>query len=66
MEEIRRLISADTLGYLSVEGLRGASSSLKHGICDGCFSDEYPVAIDEDQSRPQLSLFRPVGEEGEI
>ena len=52
------------LGYLSLEGLRGAAARrLKHGFCDACFSDEYPVEPAEEGPPPQLSLFRPVGPE---
>jgi len=58
VDEIRRAIGADTLGYLSLEALRKASLQLKHGHCDACFSDDYPVAITEDGGLPQLSLFR--------
>ncbi len=64
-EEIRKLIGADGLGFLSIDALRKSSAVLKHGICDACFSDEYPVAIQDDATRPQLSLFRTVGEEGD-
>jgi amidophosphoribosyltransferase len=60
VEEIRQILGADTLGYLSVEGLRGAAAHLKHGICDACFSDDYPIPVDADAEPPQLSLFRPV------
>jgi len=64
VEEIREIIGADSLGYLSLEGLRKtAASELKTGICDGCFSDEYPVPIDVDQDAPQLSLFRAMEDE---
>jgi amidophosphoribosyltransferase len=62
VEEIRKILGADTLGYLSLAGLRGAARQLKHGICDACFSDEYPIPIDEDAELPQLSLFRPAAE----
>ncbi len=58
VDEIRRAIGADTLGYLSLEALRKASLHLKHGHCDACFSDDYPVPITEDGGLPQLSLFR--------
>jgi amidophosphoribosyltransferase len=58
VDEIRRAIGADTLGYLSLEALRKASLQLKHGHCDACFSDDYPVPITEDGGLPQLSLFR--------
>ena len=60
VEEIREAIEVDSLGYLSVEGLRRMGATLKHGICDACFSDDYPVAIGRDRLAPQLSLFRPV------
>ena len=62
--EIQALIGSDSLGYLSLDGLRKASGALKHGICDGCFSDEYPIPVQDEEGRPQLSLFRPVGEDG--
>jgi glutamine phosphoribosylpyrophosphate amidotransferase len=63
VEEIRENIGVDSLGYLSLEGLQRVSQQLKHGHCDSCFSGEYPVPIDPEQSAPQLSLFRSVGEE---
>jgi amidophosphoribosyltransferase len=63
VEEIRASIGADSLGYLSLESLRRTAGSLKHGICDACFSDEYPVPISAEEQLPQLSLFRPVDEE---
>jgi amidophosphoribosyltransferase len=70
VEEIRESIKADSLGYLSLEGLRKVSQQLKHGHCDACFSAEYPVPIDSQQSLPQLSLFGSVveqdGEETEV
>ena len=58
-DEICRLIGADSLGYLSLEGLRTFSKTeLKRGFCDACFSLEYPVPVDPDDEAPQLSLFR--------
>ena len=63
VEEIQNIIGSDSLGYLSLEGLRGTAESLKHGFCDGCFSDEYPVAVDDEAVTPQLSLFREVEED---
>jgi amidophosphoribosyltransferase len=65
LDEIRRAIGADSLGYLSLESLRRASMQLKHGHCDACFSEDYPVPVHEDGGAPQLSLFRAVDEEGE-
>ncbi len=59
-DEIRELMGADSLGYLSLEGLRRTTGSLKQGFCDACFSDEYPVPFETDESSPQLSLFRDI------
>jgi amidophosphoribosyltransferase len=64
VDEIREIIGADSLGFLSLEGLRkSARNEFKRGICDGCFSSEYPVPVDADEHMPQLSLFRAVEDE---
>jgi amidophosphoribosyltransferase len=57
VEEIRRFIEADTLGYLSHEGLLKAVDDPTGGRhCTACFSGRYPVAVTlPDQS--QLRLF---------
>jgi amidophosphoribosyltransferase len=67
VEEIREIIGADSLGYLSQEGLRRTSANeLKHGICDGCFSGEYPIPVNAEEDLPQLSLFRAMEEEPDV
>ena len=64
--EICKIMGADSLGYLSLEGLRrSAASQIKRGCCDTCFSDEYPVPIDPEQEAPQLTLFRSLDETGD-
>ena len=62
-EEICETIGADTLGYLSLEGLRKSAEPLKIGTCDACFSREYPVSVESIEVMPQLSLFRDVSED---
>jgi amidophosphoribosyltransferase len=64
-DEIRLIIGADSLGYLSLEGLRQTAQKLKRGFCDACFSDEYPVAIEDEHAPPQLSLFHRAVDEAE-
>jgi amidophosphoribosyltransferase len=65
-DEICRLIGADSLGYLSLEGLREVSSvQVKRGFCDACFSLDYPVPVNEDDAAPQLSLFRQIEDEAD-
>jgi len=59
VEEIRARFGADSLAYLSLEGLREVERSMKHGFCDACFSGEYPVPVSEpEKASPQLRLFR--------
>ncbi|MBL8602906.1 MAG: amidophosphoribosyltransferase [Myxococcales bacterium] len=41
--EVNALVGADSLGYLSLEGLRGAVNGQRGGFCDACFTGEYPV-----------------------
>ena len=43
VEEIRDMIGADYLGYLSEEGVK-ISCDGKEGLCMGCFNGIYPVA----------------------
>lgn len=43
VEEIREFIGADTLGFLSLEGLREALGKDKaNNYCYGCFTGDYP------------------------
>ena len=51
LEEIRVLIGADTLGYLSVEGLMKVVGGTKGGFCDACFTGNYPVPIQLELSK---------------
>ena len=45
VEEIRRLVGADSLGYLSVEGLLRAANGARDRFCLGCFTGEYPIPV---------------------
>ncbi len=44
-EQIREEIGADTLGYLSVEGLRKTVEGAQFGLCDGCFTNSFSADI---------------------
>ncbi|WP_181774653.1 amidophosphoribosyltransferase [Amycolatopsis pittospori] len=48
LDGIRRSIGADTLGYISLDGLVAASEQPKSRLCTACFSGEYPIALPED------------------
>jgi len=45
IEEIRKLIDADSLGYLSLEGLIDSTGISANNFCTGCFSGQYPIKI---------------------
>lgn len=44
LEEMRQLIGADSLGFLSVENLRKIAPDCTCGFCDGCFTEKYPIS----------------------
>ena len=43
--EIREIIGADSLGYLSVKGLMKVVGGDRGGFCDACFTGNYPVPV---------------------
>jgi amidophosphoribosyltransferase len=45
VEQIREFIEADTLGYLSEEGMLAATKSA--GYCTACFTGKYPIVREE-------------------
>jgi amidophosphoribosyltransferase len=48
LEEIRKHIGVDTLGYLSVEGMLSAVTRPKESYCTACWTGKYPVPpVDE-------------------
>jgi amidophosphoribosyltransferase len=46
VEQICRFMGADSLGYLSVAGVRKAVGDRGNEFCMACFTNEYPVAIE--------------------
>jgi amidophosphoribosyltransferase len=45
IEEIRRYIGADSLGYVSVAGLLQAVGPNRSNYCTSCYTGHYPVAF---------------------
>lgn len=54
LEAIRSFVEADSLGYLSVEGMHAAADLPMGGACHACFGGEYPVKWS--QTRTKLRL----------
>lgn len=60
VDEINRYLTADSLGYLSKEGLWAATGIVegcKGLFCDACFTGTYPVKFPRLKSDSQLGLF---------
>lgn len=52
VDEIARLIGADSLGYLPIEELRHLAGG--DGYCSACFGGEYPTAIPKDTRKDRF------------
>ncbi len=57
LEEIRKYITCDTLGYLSMEGLRKVVDGDKIPYCYACFDGRYPIEFPVTIPEPQMPLF---------
>jgi amidophosphoribosyltransferase len=78
LPEIRKYLDAESLSYLSLEGLLGSVGNGSSSFCTSCYTGNYPVAfprneqaylqltlkrIDDDPA-PEPAATRPVGVEG--
>jgi amidophosphoribosyltransferase len=68
VEEMRRFIGADSLAFISMNGLYRAMGRDERkreapSFCDACFSGDYPIALTDQEGGPrqrQLSLLADV------
>jgi len=56
VEEIRRFIEADSLAYLSLDGLLGSVGGPRDSYCTACWTGDYRVPISAEDRR-QAELF---------
>jgi amidophosphoribosyltransferase len=54
VDEIREHIGADSLAFLSLDGMMRAVSDSEPGYCTACFTGDYPMEVDE--APPKLSF----------
>jgi amidophosphoribosyltransferase len=50
LEEIRKYLDADSVAYLSLDGLTGAVPNGRTSYCTSCYTGVYPVAFPRDES----------------
>ncbi len=56
VEEIREFVGADSLAYLSLEGMVDATGAPASDFCLACFNGDYPIEIPEAVRRGKLAL----------
>ena len=59
VEQVRGFIGADSLGYLSLEGMIGATGAPGDGLCRACFDGAYPVPVPADAGKFLLERSAP-------
>jgi amidophosphoribosyltransferase len=50
IDEIREFLEADSVAYLSLEGLLSAVDSERSSYCTSCYTGRYPVEIPRDET----------------
>jgi amidophosphoribosyltransferase len=45
IEEISQAIGADSLAYISEDGMIGATQQPRERLCTACFTGQYPIAL---------------------
>jgi amidophosphoribosyltransferase len=50
VEEIRKYIGADSLSYLSLDGMLSAVGTARRSYCTSCYTGQYPVAFPRDEA----------------
>jgi amidophosphoribosyltransferase len=54
VEEVGKYVGADSLGYISLDGMVRATGSPKGEYCRACFDGEYPWPVPEDAGKFML------------
>jgi amidophosphoribosyltransferase len=63
LEEITKYLDADSVGYLSLDGLLSAVGRGRDGYCTSCYTGHYPVSFPHDEATYlQLALKLDKGE----
>jgi amidophosphoribosyltransferase len=54
VDEIKDAIGADSLGYLSLDGLRNAVQAKAGTFCNGCFTGKYPIPVQLEMNKMEF------------
>src|SRR6266540_2276487 len=58
VEDIRKFIEADSLGYLSAEGMLQAFGRPQQSTCTACFTGIYPVEVPEEEREKEGAVAK--------
>ncbi|MBF0181669.1 MAG: amidophosphoribosyltransferase [Magnetococcales bacterium] len=58
VEQMREYVTADSLAFLSMEGMYATVNGSRTGYCDACFSGRYPIPLPRQEENTQLSLLQ--------
>jgi amidophosphoribosyltransferase len=64
--EICKFIGADTLGYLSIEGLIKAVGLPRDNFCLACFTGDYPIPVQLEMDKLALENMGAARQQGDI
>jgi amidophosphoribosyltransferase len=56
VDEVREYVGADSLGYLSHEGLLRAVGLPREKFCMACFTGEYPIPVQLEMDKLVLEV----------
>lgn len=51
MEEIKKFLNVDSIGYLSIEGMLNCMGNDGNKFCSACFSQKYPLPIPKNHDK---------------
>ncbi|MCL1797698.1 MAG: amidophosphoribosyltransferase [Eggerthellaceae bacterium] len=51
VDEICEFVGADSLAFITLEGLRNSINTSQGGLCEACFSGEYPAEIPDSMKK---------------
>ena len=54
--EIAEFIGADSLGFLSIEGVNKIAEGANCGFCDGCFTGNYPIEVPMEMPKDKFEV----------
>ena len=60
LDEIRRYLDAESLNYLSLEGMLEAVGSGRKNYCTSCYTGQYPVAFPRNEAAYLQLTLKPV------